>query len=199
MKRCSMLRALEISPAFIAFLCVYYYFDPAKTFVPFLFSVTAHETGHILALTLMRARIHKLRLTFSGAVLVTDPLRSSREIVAAAAGPAVNAVFLAVFAKSEPQIAFVNLLLLSYNMLPFYPLDGGRILRAVLHLLFSANAAEGIERIVCVACCFFLLFGAAWLTCVRHVGLWPVIVWGLLAVRIAGTVLPRQRFFFGKS
>ena len=199
MRRCSILRAVEISPAFIAFLCAYYYFDPARTFVPFLFSVTAHEAGHLLALSLLRVRVHKLRLTCSGAILVTEPLRYTQEMIAAAAGPAVNALLLALFAKAEPQIAFVNLLLLLYNLLPFYPLDGGRILRAILHLLFSAGMADVIERIVCGASCLFLLFGAVWLTCVRHAGLWPVVVWALTAVRIAGTVLPDKRFFCGKS
>lgn len=199
MKRYGMLRAVEISPAFIAFLCAYYYFDPARTFVPFLFSVTAHEAGHLLALALLRARVHKLRLTFSGAVLVTEPLNYWREIAAAAAGPAVNALLLAVFAQAEPLTAFVNLLLLSYNMLPFYPLDGGRILRALLHLLFSAEVAELTEKIVCGACCLFLLCGAVWLTCACHAGLWPVIVWALLAVRIAGTILPEKQFFLRKE
>lgn len=199
MRRWKVLRAVEISPAFIAFLCAYYYFDPAKTFVPFLFSATAHEAGHLLALAILRVRVHKLRLTCSGAVLVTEPMRYSREIVAAAAGPAVNAALLVIFARSDPMIAFVNLLLLAYNLLPFYPLDGGRILRAALHLLFSAGAAEVTEKIVCGGCCLFLLFGAVWLTCVRHAGLWPIIVWALLAVRIAGTVLPDRRIFLRKE
>lgn len=199
MKRCSVLQALEISPAFIAFVCAYYYFDPARTFVPFLFSVTAHEAGHLLALSLLRVRVHKLRLTFSGAVLVTEPMRYSQEIAAAAAGPAVNALLLAVFAKEEPLTAFVNLLLLSYNLLPFYPLDGGRILRALLRLLLSANAAEVTERIVCGTCCLCLLCAAIWLTCVDHAGLWPIISWALLAVRIAGTILPEKRNFLRKE
>ena len=198
MRRCSALRALEISPAFIAFLCAYYYFDPANTFVPFLFSVTVHEAGHLLALAILRARVHKLRLTFSGAVLVTEPLRYSQEIIAAAAGPAVNALLLVIFANTEPLTAFVNLLLLSYNMLPFYPLDGGRILRAVLHILLSAYAAEVTERIICGGCCLLLLCAAVWLTCVQHAGLWPIIVWALLSLRIAGTILPERRFFLRK-
>ena len=199
MKHWNVSRVLEISPAFIAFLCAYCYFDPAKTFVPFLFSVTAHEAGHLLALKMLRVRVHKLRLTFSGAILVTEPLRYSREIVAAAAGPAVNALLLAAFAKTEPVTAFVNLLLLCYNLLPFYPLDGGRILRAVLRLLLPEGAAAMIERILCGACCLFLLLGAVYLTCVRHMGLWPVVVWALLAVRIAGTVLPDRRIFLRKE
>ncbi|MBQ6431063.1 MAG: hypothetical protein IJJ99_04215 [Oscillospiraceae bacterium] len=199
MRRYGILRALEISPAFIAFLCAYYYFDPAKTFAPFLLSVTAHETGHLIALALLRVRVHKLRLTFSGAVLVTEPMRYSQEIAAAAAGPAVNAILICIFANAEPMTAFVNLLLFSYNMLPFYPLDGGRILRALLHLLFSADTAALTERIVSGASCLFLLFGAVWLTTVWHAGLWPIVIWALLAVRIAGTILPEKRIFLRKE
>lgn len=195
MKHCSALRALEISPAFIVFLCAYYYFDPAKTFAPFLFSAAAHEAGHVLALTILRVRVHRLRLTFSGAVLETEPMRYSHELVAAAAGPAVNAILLVIFASAEPLTAFVNLLLLAYNLLPFYPLDGGRILRSALHLLLSADTAELTERVICGLSCLFLLLGAVWLTCVQHAGLWPVIVWSLLAVRIAGTILPQRGFF----
>ena len=199
MKRYSILRAVEISPAFIAFLCAYYYFDPARTFAPFLFSAASHEAGHLLALTLLGVRVHKLRLTFSGAILETEPLRYSREIIAAAAGPAVNALLLAAFAATAPVTAFVNLLLLCYNLLPFYPLDGGRILRAVLHILFPADAAEIVERVFCGACCLFLLFGAVYLTCVRHTGLWPVVLWAMLVVRISETLLPDRRFFLRKE
>lgn len=199
MKRYNVLRAVEISPAFIAFLCAYYYFDPAKTFAPFVLSAAAHEAGHLLALSLMRVRVHKLRLTFSGAILVTEPLRYSREIIAAAAGPAVNALLLASFATTAPVAAFVNLLLLGYNLLPFYPLDGGRILRAGLRILFPPDAAELVERFFCGACCLFLLLGAVYLTCVRHLGLWPVILWALLTVRIAGTLLPDRRIFLRKE
>lgn len=199
MKRSNVLRALEISPAFIASLCAYYYFDPAKTFVPFLFSVAAHEAGHLLALSLLHVRVHKLRLTFSGAVLVTEPMRYSYEIVAAAAGPAVNAILLAMYAASEPLTAFVNLLLLTYNLLPFYPLDGGRILRALLHILLPADTAERTEKVLSGACCLVLLIGAVYLTCVWHAGLWPILLWALLAVRIAGTVLPSKRIFQRKE
>ena len=199
MKHYNMLRAVEISPAFIAFLCAYYYFDPARTFAPFLISAAAHEAGHLLALTLLRVRVHKLRLTFSGAILVTEPLRYSKEIAAAAAGPAVSALLLAAFSTTAPVAAFVNLLLLCYNLLPFYPLDGGRILRAVLHILFPADAAELVERVFCGACCLFLLLGAVYLTCVRHTGLWPVVVWALLTLRIAGTLLPERRIFLRKE
>ena len=53
---------MEISPAFIGFLCGYCYFDPGKTFFPFLISVLLHEAGHLAVLLLCGAEICRLRL-----------------------------------------------------------------------------------------------------------------------------------------
>ena len=143
---------IEISPAFVAILCAYYYFDPACTFWPFVSALLFHEAGHLLLLWLLGARVHKLRLTVSGAVIVTEPLSYGQEIAVAAAGPACNLLIFLLNAKTHPVAAFVNLCLLSYNLLPFYPMDGGRILRALLRLLLPERAALWTERGIGIGC-----------------------------------------------
>lgn len=188
MKRCS----LEVTPAFAAFLCAYYYFDPAQTFSSFLGAVTLHEAGHLLMLRLFCARIHKLRLAASGAVIETEPLSYCKEIAVAAAGPAMNGLMLFLLARQKPMFALVNFCLLAYNLLPFYPLDGGRILRAVLHLLLPERAAGVLERVIEAVCLALLMASSCYLTCVWHAGLWPVLVCGLLLVRVTGTILPEK-------
>ena len=185
---------IEINPAFVAILCAYYYFDPACTFWPFVSALLFHEAGHLLLLWLLGARVHKLRLTVSGAVIVTEPLSYGQEIAVAAAGPACNLLIFLLNAKTHPVAAFVNLCLLSYNLLPFYPMDGGRILRALLRLLLPERAALRTERGIGIGCGVLLLAGACYLTCVWRAGLWPVLIFALLMVRVAGTVLPEQSF-----
>lgn len=184
---------IDVSPAFIAFLCAYYYFDPAQTFSPFLLSVTVHEAAHLLVLRIVHARIHKLRLTGCGAVIVTDPLPYRHELLTAAAGPTANLLLLRLNLHRAPELALLNLGLFLYNMLPLYPLDGGRILRAALHLLFSEPTANLLERWVALLCVGTLGAFAVYLTCVEHVGLWPVVLCALLLVRIAGTIFPEKR------
>lgn len=184
---------IDVSPAFIAFLCAYYYFDPAQTFAPFLFSVTVHEAAHLLVLRIVRARIHKLRLTGCGAVIVTDPLSYRHELLAAAAGPTANLLLLRLNLHRAPELALINLGLFLYNMLPLYPLDGGRILRAALHLLLTERAANLLERGVALLCVSALCACAVYLTCILHAGLWPVVLCALLLVRIAGTIFPEKR------
>ena len=190
MKRCS----LDISPAFAVFLCAYYYFDPAHTFAPFLAAVTIHEAGHLVMLRLLRVRVHKLRLGVTGAVIETDLLPYRKEIAVALAGPTVNGIMLLLFSSRAPLFALVNFCLLAYNLLPFYPMDGGRILRALLHLLLPERAALWTERGIGIGCGVLLLAGACYLTCVWHAGLWPILIFALLIVRIAGTILPEQSF-----
>lgn len=188
MKRCS----LDVSPAFAVFLCAYYYFDPAHTFAPFLTSVTLHEAGHLLLLWMLRVKIHCVRLTLSGAVIETEPLPYWKEILVAAAGPAVNGALLILAMHQAPMLALVSLCQLLYNLLPLYPLDGGRILRALLLLLLPERAARLVERGVATLCLLALLVFSCYLTCVWHAGLWPVMVYGFLLVRVAGTILPEK-------
>lgn len=193
MKLLKFTEYLDVSPAFLGFFCAYFYFDPAQTFWAFFLSAALHEAGHLIALRCMRVRIHKLRLGLTGAVLYTPPLAYGRELLAAAAGPAVNAVCTLAFLHAWPRFALVNLLLLFYNLLPLYPLDGGRILRAALHLLLPDNAAVLVEKILAAVVLAAITAAACCLTCVWHAGLWPVILCALLLLRVTGTVFPPRR------
>ena len=40
------------------------------------------------------------------------------------------------------QIVYSNLLLFIFNLLPIYPLDGGRILKGILHIIFGKRKSE---------------------------------------------------------
>lgn len=200
MKISEIRQKIEITPAFLAFLCAFFYFDPAGSFFPFLLAATLHEAAHLLALRLLSARVHKLCLSACGAVLQTEPLSYGKELLAAAAGPAANLLLALLFAKRAPIFALVNLCLLLFNLLPLYPLDGGRILRAALLLLLPVRAAEIAEKCIVVLSMLALTAFSCYLTCAWHAGLWPVIICGLLFVRIAGTVFPtRGRFLCRNS
>jgi Zn-dependent protease len=107
--------------------------------------VLLHEYGH--ALTARRFGIGTRRITllpFGGvALLEAMPGRPREEILIAIAGPLVNIVIAAGVAlwlgaglPSGRGFAEVmlqaNLLLAAFNLLPAFPMDGGRVLRAVL-------------------------------------------------------------------
>jgi len=114
--------------------------------------VLLHECGHALACRQVGGRADQIVLWPLGGVAYVDPPpRPGATLWSIAAGPLVNVVLLplsliALFAAqklgwedSMPNIyrfvtalAGINILLLAFNMLPIYPLDGGQILRSLL-------------------------------------------------------------------
>ncbi len=184
---------IEASIGFWTFLCVLYYFNPANSFFPFLMSAGLHECGHIVALRFSKLKIHSLRFTAGGVILETSPLSYRHELVVSLAGPTVNVLLLFLTARSYPLFALVNLCLLLYNMLPLYPLDGGRALRATLHLLLEERAAHAMETLLGVLCFLSILITCIYLTCVWHAGLWPILLSGMLLFRILETIPRRCR------
>jgi len=116
--------------------------------------VLLHEFGHALAARRFGIATRDITLLPIGGLARLErlPERPARELVVALAGPAVNVAIAALlfFGTSLAgrvlpatdasagvvafvnQLMFVNLALVVFNMLPAFPLDGGRVLRAVL-------------------------------------------------------------------
>ena len=122
-------------------------------------SVTLHELGHIGASALFGGRTLGVTLyPFGGVAQLSRESRSGfEEIVVALAGPAVNfvlaglaAIPLVVFGPTlEPfaTLLGVNLALGIFNLIPAFPMDGGRVLRGALWgRLGRARATELAAR-----------------------------------------------------
>src|SRR4051794_25270403 len=127
-------------------------------------SVLVHELGHALLARRLGVPIAGIGLhIFGGAAeMVGLPRRPDDEIAIAAAGPAVSfalaglgytlAAITGVHALA--LLAGVNLALGAFNLLPVFPSDGGRILRAWLArrhgLVRATELAVGVGRVMCL-------------------------------------------------
>lgn len=179
-----MKRRLDLTPGFPAFLAAVWYFDSCGIFWPFLAAMTVHELAHAAVLLLLGGRIESVRLSFAQVELRTGLLSDRTELWSTAAGPGINLLCGWLFRRWMPAFAAVSLLLALFNLLPVWPLDGGRMIRCVLLARLPITQAEHISEIVSFAACAVLLLIGVFLTFFRKSGLWPLGTAAYLTVRL---------------
>lgn len=180
---------IKVSPLLVAALCTLYYIDPGRQLLFLLVAAGLHECGHYLMMLVLGHRATSIHLGFTGAVLRTDLLPYVHEWKIALAGPLVNLVLAGLFSRHAPVFAVVNLGLAAFNLLPIYPLDGGRILQALLLSRVSERVAYICMRVCNGVTCALLVSGAIVLTAVYHTGILPALLAGMIILRLGGAVM----------
>ena len=149
--------------------------------------VVLHEFGHALVARRFGIRTHDILLLPIGGMarLERMPRNPRQELLIAVAGPAVNVVFaacliavLAAFGHTDAigatssdqtrvtvwtvlaQLFIINLSLAAFNLLPAFPMDGGRALRALMAIR-SRDYAKATRSAARVGRICALVFGLA--------------------------------------
>jgi Zn-dependent protease len=134
--------------------------------------VVLHELGHALTARRYGIPTKKITLLPIGGVasLKRIPEKPKQELAVAAAGPAVNVIIaLVLYFLIQPleqyipsqenmeqmavittenfwfSIFVVNILLVLFNLIPAFPMDGGRMLRALLGMRMSRTSATNVS------------------------------------------------------
>jgi Zn-dependent protease/predicted transcriptional regulator len=147
-----------------------YWWMAIATTIGFLFSIVFHEMSHSLVARHYGMPIRGITLFLFGGVaeMEQEPPSAKSEFLMAAAGPAASFVLSAVFftllalagAWRFPTavkgtlwyLGFLNGVLALFNLIPAFPLDGGRMLRAALwywrkNLLWATRIATGVGEV----------------------------------------------------
>ncbi|MEW6182876.1 MAG: M50 family metallopeptidase [Bacillota bacterium] len=151
---------IRVNPLFLAAFLLYYAAGVLDRAVIAFGSVLLHEMGHVLAASGFGVRVKSVELFPFGGVARfegTGILRPAKEIGIALGGPLTS---VALFCVGQGLVQYgclggaraqfflaVNLMIAAFNLLPGLPLDGGRIMRALLTTRKGSGPATSITAI----------------------------------------------------
>jgi len=147
----------------------------------FFFSILLHELGHSLVSQRCGIPVPRITLLLIGglAEISREPDDARSELKIALGGPAVSIILSAVYALLSWGVAALgmkvlacvfgwlaemNIVLVVFNMFPGYPLDGGRVLRALIWAKTGRlRHATYIASRIGVVFSWLLIFGGVWM------------------------------------
>jgi Zn-dependent protease len=139
----------------------------------FLFgSVIIHELAHSIVAIRYKIKVKEINLFIFGGIseITGEPPKASSEFWIAIAGPIVSILLAGIFFVLEKVLniflltalfeymAFINFVLAIFNLIPGFPLDGGRILRAVVW-----GVTKNFKKATTIAATAGRLFGFAFI------------------------------------
>lgn len=143
------------------FLIIFYFTRQIEIYSILMLFALIHELGHLLTGLLVGMQPEKLELMPFG-VAISFKIKPEeynkkikkgnqleiKKILVALAGPITNFIVIVIILNLNIElfkaltIIYTNFLIVIFNLLPIYPLDGGRILKGILHISFGKRKSE---------------------------------------------------------
>lgn len=155
---------------------------PLNWLIAAFLAAAVHELCHIAAVKLCGGEVRALGIGQGGALIAASSMTPGRALICTLAGP-VGGLSLLFFARWLPRTAMCALIQSAYNLLPIYPLDGGRALRCGAILALPGQFADRICSIIDRICKVLLSVVALWLTLRFDMGILPLMILCLILLQ----------------
>lgn len=149
------------------FLILFYFTKQIELYAMIMIFAIIHELGHLLAGLLMGMKPEKIEIMPFG-VSISFKINTReynkkikkgnaleiKKIIVALAGPITNFILILIASNLKLDliksilIIYTNFLIMIFNLLPIYPLDGGRVLKGILHIIFGKRKSEKYINII---------------------------------------------------
>ena len=163
---------IKFHPLFALYVFVCIYFNWFNKIFYYVVVVTLHEYGHYFMAKHYGYQMNSIVFSLSGAGITTNnKFAEKHDIIISMCGPIVNLILITIticlwwiFPLSylyTYDFLIANLVVMLFNLMPIYPLDGGRIIINILTLKGkSYKRCLILNRIICIllSVILFLLF-----------------------------------------
>ena len=107
-----------------------------------------------------------------------------KKIIVATSGPTINLLLIFIiqffninFIKSNDAI-YANWIIILFNILPIYPLDGGRILKSLIHIFFGGKLATvATNKIANVMLIIITIIGSIAIFYIKNIAIFLIIMY----------------------
>lgn len=118
-----------------------------EIFTYFYLFVIMHELSHILVALILKIDVKEIELLPIGITAKYERNNSLvRELIISLAGPLASFLFTYLFNSETYKV--MNFAIAIFNLVPIYPLDGGRIIRCLCGILFGKFRGKKISLVI---------------------------------------------------
>jgi len=135
---------IKLNLQIFIFILVFIITKQIEIYVILMLFALIHELGHIIVGILLGLKPKVLKIMPFGLTVIFEDSKlteknyrkiEKKKIIVALAGPFINLIIMVIaLLLNKELIAYSNLLIMLFNLIPIYPLDGGRALKSIMRL-----------------------------------------------------------------
>ena len=161
MENTKILKHIYLDKIFLFFLLVIILTGNFNTFLPYFLLLLIHESGHAITGIILGYQLDKITIYPYGGVTsfnlpINIPLK--KEFLILIMGPLMQILGYFILKNYFHNIEVLHYTLLIFNLLPIYPLDGGKIFNILCNYSFNYLSSFYITFVISIIGIIVLLF-----------------------------------------